>query len=102
MRSWLSWTVLGRKPWSPPIWWKGRSDPLKPPLFILGAFVIFSSRNRELQPFRSRKRYRRCSTSRYGHVKPFTTIMFPKNSGFQMGETSLGSPSHAVSGMKGI
>jgi hypothetical protein len=51
-------------------------------------------RKRESVPFRKRKRYLRGSTSRYGQVRPFTTIMLPKNSGFQMRETSL-------AGMKG-
>jgi hypothetical protein len=47
--------------------------------------------NRESQPLSKRKRYRACSTSRYGQVAPLTMIVFPKNSGFQIGETSVGS-----------
>ncbi len=35
-------------------------------------------------------------------MNPLTTIMLPKNSGFQIGDTSLGRPSQARSGMKGI
>ena len=44
--------------------------------------------NRELQPLRIRNRYRRGSTSRNGQVLPLTTMQFPKNSGFQIGDTS--------------
>ena len=58
-------------------------------------------RNRESQPFSNRNRYRRCSTSRYGQVRPFTIIVFPKNSGFQIGDTSL-APLQPASGMNGI
>ena len=77
IRSWLSWTGAGRKPPSVPICQKGMS------------LLIFRIRNRPLQPLRKRKRYRRCSTSRKGQLRPLTTIVFPKNSGFQMGDTSL-------------
>ena len=52
--------------------------------------TIFRMRKRESQPLRKRKRYRRCSTVRYGHVRPLTTMVLPKNSGFQIGDTSLG------------
>jgi hypothetical protein len=45
-----------------------------------------------LQPFNRRKRYRRRCTSSLGQVRPFTTIALPKNSGFQIGGTSLGPP----------
>ena len=46
-------------------------------------------RKRALQPLSSRNRYRRCSTSRNGQVRPLTMIALPKNSGFQIGETSV-------------
>ena len=46
-------------------------------------------RKRELQPFKNLKRYRRRSTVWNGHVLPFTMIMLPKNSGFQIGERSV-------------
>ena len=45
--------------------------------------------------------YRRRSTVRYGQVRPLTTIVLPKNSGFQIGETSLG-PVQPWCGMYGI
>ena len=46
-------------------------------------------RKRDWHPLRNRNRYRRRSTVRNGHVRPFTMIVFPKNSGFQIGETSV-------------
>ena len=57
---------------------------------------------RALQAFRKRNRYRRCSTFRYGQVLPLTIMVLPKNSGFQIGDTSLGRLSQVTAGMKGI
>ena len=50
-------------------------------------------RNRELQPFNNRKRYKDGSTSKTGQVTPLTTITLQKNSGFQMGrDVGMGTP----------
>ena len=88
MSSCLSLTGLGRYPPSLPICVKGM------PLLIL------RMRNRDCEPLSRRRRYRRCSTFRYGQVLPFTTIVLPKNSGFHCGEMSLIWPSSAIVGLE--
>ncbi len=55
----------------------------------IGLVTIFSSRARVLHAFSSRNRYRRGSTVSVGQVRPLTTMVLPKNSGFQIGGTSV-------------
>ena len=51
--------------------------------------AIFNRRVRALHALSRRNRYRRGSTSSTGQVLPLTTIVLPKNSGFQIGDTSV-------------
>src|SRR2546421_3939099 len=54
-----------------------------------GSVAILRNRVRALLALSSRKRYRRGSTSSTGQVLPLTVMVLPKNSGFQIGDTSV-------------
>ncbi len=54
-----------------------------------GSVTAFRKTVRALHAFSTRNRYRRCSTASSGHVFPLTTMVLPKNSGFQIGDTSV-------------
>src|SRR5512132_49547 len=84
-------TAFGKKPPSAPIRQKGRTDA---PGRRVGSETIFRITNLELQPLRKRKRYHLGSTCSTGQVRPLATMVLPKNSGFQIGGTSVASSAH--------
>src|SRR5512147_1197317 len=84
-------TGLGKKPPSAPIRQNGKTDA---PGRCVALLTIFRMTNLELQPLRNRKRYRLGWTCRTGQVRPLATIVLPKNSGFQIGGTSVASSKH--------
>src|SRR5215475_13288819 len=93
-----NWTGRGRNPPSVPITQIGSAafDGLG----RLGRLAIFSSSTRVLDALRIRNRYRRGATVSVGQVLPLTTMVFPKNSGFHIGGTSVSGihgPSTGVS-----
>ena len=93
------------KPINSQLWWSDvrfTGAARKPPSLPIchtstpGMSAKSRMRKRDWHPLRNRNRYRRCSTVWNGHVLPFTMIMLPKNSGFQIGE-KLPSMSSSVS-----
>jgi hypothetical protein len=65
-----------------------------------GSVATFSNSVRALHALSNRNRYRRRSTVSAGQVFPLTTMVLPKNSGFQIGDTSvvgMNGPSGGVS-----
>src|SRR5215510_538529 len=55
----------------------------------VGLLATLSMTTRVLHALSRRNRYRRGSTVSIGQVRPLTTIVLPKNSGFQIGGTSV-------------
>src|SRR5207248_10011988 len=83
-RNCCSATGRGRNPPSAPMTHIGRT--VAPP----GAVDTLRISVRALLALRTRNRYRRASTLSTGQVLPLTTMVLPKNSGFQNGGTSGG------------